>query len=63
MPVDELPDAADSRHCILVADVAAQGVARVSRVDDHSAVTHDCNRPLNQTWLWISGVDLKVLRH
>ena len=50
---------ADALHRRLVADVTAEGVARIRRIDDHPAVANDRDRLADQPQLRIIGMNGK----
>ena len=56
-------DAADAIQRILVADVAAERVTGIRRIDDHPAVAHDLRGTANQSQLRILGMKLEILAH
>ena len=56
-------DALNALHRGLVADMAAQGVTRIGRINHHPAAIDDGDRLLDQTALWIVRMDLKKLGH
>ena len=64
MPLVDLPDLAHPLRGRLVAQAAAQGIARVGRIYDHASCPHGVGRPGNQSRLGIVGMDREYLcRH
>ena len=56
-------DAADALQSILVAHLAAQGVAGVGGIDDDAAVLQDLHRLADEANLGIVGMYVKMLTH
>ena len=63
MALIHAPNAPDALHGLLVADVAAERIARIRGIGDHTPGTHDLHRALDQARLRVERVDLKVLSH
>jgi hypothetical protein len=59
----QLPYAADALDCILVAELAAQGIARIGRIDDDAAVADDIDSLPDQPLLRIVGMDTEEQGH
>jgi len=58
-----IANAADALHGFLVADRAAERIARIRGVDDDAAVAQDFRRKPAQAYLWILRVYLQILTH
>ena len=63
VPLVDVADAPDPFHRRLVADVAAERVARVRRVGDHASVTDDFDRVPDEPRLRVLRVHRKILGH
>ena len=59
----EPPDAPDSFHRNLIPEPAPERIARIRRVDDDTACTHDVGRAPQQPWLRIVRMNGKKLGH
>src|SRR5688572_32023719 len=63
MALVHVPDAADALHRRLVADMAAERVARVRRIGDDAPVADDVHRRADEPRLRVLRMNRKVLRH
>jgi hypothetical protein len=58
-----LADIADALQCRLVADMAAQGVAGIGRIDDHAAATQRFDRLAYEAALRRDRMQLQIETH
>ena len=63
MLVIQLSQPADSLQRVLVTQVAAQGVGRVGRIGDNTAIADDFRCLSDQTRLGVVRMDMKILAH
>ncbi len=59
----DLAQPAQALHGIFVADVTAQRIAGVGRIDDQAAAMDDVDRLFDQAHLWMRRVDFEILAH
>ncbi|VDZ83533.1 Uncharacterised protein [Kluyvera intermedia] len=59
MTVWQMTDAANSLHRALIFNFTTQRVAGIGRINDNAALTHNFNRLVNQTRLWVIRMDIK----
>ena len=57
----QLTNAAYALQPVPVVHAASQSVGRIRGIDDYSTLLQDFHTPLDQTGLWIFGVNLKKL--
>jgi hypothetical protein len=61
MVLIHLPYSPNARHHMLVAQLAAQRITRICRINDDATRFHECDSLSYQPQLWIIGMNGKEL--